>query len=276
MTKDNTSYRFDIRDRCTYWCWLEHTTSLISLVIYSFILIINIIWACKTSSYLKKGYIQLEENDIPQERINNSSNNNMDDPLNDNSKDNNSKKESFPNDKKNFSFLSKEEKYRIKQLRLMRIKCLVYPYVTIILWIIFILYRIIDDLLIRQFDTGNPMEGQNKEKEFFERYPFVQVLVQISVVIHAFLTSTRGIFYGFSFVIFEEKIFFNFFSKCFKNYIFSDDDDESEELPPNELIIKNTNQSSHMSDSNKENNEHEKLDDESKDKSGVMNNSDIY
>ena len=31
-----------------------------------------------------------------------------------------------------------------------------------------------------------------------------------------------------------------------------------------------------MSDSNKENNEHEKLDDESKDKSGVMNNSDIY
>ena len=54
FTKDNISYRFDIRDRCTYWCWLEHTTSLISLVIYSFILIINIIWACKTSSYLKK------------------------------------------------------------------------------------------------------------------------------------------------------------------------------------------------------------------------------
>ena len=134
----------------------------------------------------------------------------MDAPLKDNSKDNHSKKESFQNDKNNFSFLSKEEKYRIKQLRLMRIKCLVYPYVTIILWIIFILYRIIDDLLIRQFDTGNPMEGQNKEKEFFERYPFVQVLVQISVVIHAFLTSTRGIFYGFSFVIFEVKIFFNF------------------------------------------------------------------
>ena len=88
------------------------------------------IFARKTSSYLKKVYIQLEENDIPQERINNSSNN-MDSPLNDISKENNSKSKSFQNDKKNFSYLTKEEKNRIKQLKFIRIKCLVYPSVTI-------------------------------------------------------------------------------------------------------------------------------------------------
>ena len=35
-------------------------------------------------------------------------------------------------------------------------------------------------------------------------------------MVHTFLSATRGIFYGFSFIVFEEKIFFNFFKRCFK------------------------------------------------------------
>ena len=272
IIKVDVSYRFDVRDRCTYWCWLGHYASIGSWVIYAIILIFNIVLACKTSSYLKKGYIQLEENDISQEKIN-SNRNNMDIPLNDISKDKNSKQN------KKYSNLTNEEKKRIQELRFMRIKCLVYPYVTIILWICFLAYRIIDDIIIRQFDERSPQEGQDDEKKFFEDHPFLHFLAQSTLFVHTLLTATRGIFYGFSFLIFEEKIFFNFFSKCFKKYLFDEEEleeqENQEEKQTNEILIRNTNNSSLINDSNKENNENEKLD-ESKEKSDVMNNSDIY
>ena len=53
------SYRFDVRDRCSYWCWLEHLPSNICFIVYWIILILNIIFTFKTNSYLKKEYKKL-------------------------------------------------------------------------------------------------------------------------------------------------------------------------------------------------------------------------
>ena len=79
---------------------------------------------------------------------------------------------------------------------------------------------------------------------------------------HAFLSATRGIFYGFSFIVFEEKLFFNFFKKCFKKSWFEDDPEGNEE--GRMKIIRSSNQSAASCDYIKEN-EKEGEDDENKD-----------
>ena len=78
---------------------------------------------------------------------------------------------------------------------------------------------------------------------------------------HAFLSATRGIFYGFSFIVFEEKLFFNFFKKCFKKSWFEDDPEGNEE--GRMKIIRSSNQSAASCDYIKEN-EKEDEDDENK------------
>ena len=66
IAEGNVSYRYDVRDRCTYWCWLEHISSLICFGFYVLILIFNIFYAFKTYCFLRKGYIKLlEEADFP-------------------------------------------------------------------------------------------------------------------------------------------------------------------------------------------------------------------
>ena len=101
------SYRYDVRDRCSYWCWLYHTTSLICFGIYIVFIILNIIFACKTISFLKKGYNKLiKENEIICQ------NTSISTPLNDISKDNNNSKNSqneIISDKKLVN-LTKDEK----------------------------------------------------------------------------------------------------------------------------------------------------------------------
>ena len=201
-SRNNTSYRFDVRDRCSYWCWLDHLPSAICFGFYFIILIFIIIFAFKTNHYLSKGYKKLlEENDISY----------VESHSNEDSKDNSSK----------YSNLTNEEIKRIQELKLMRIKCYIYPIITIIIWISALTYRILDFAILWPFDhveEGETADSLNeKEKLYFEEYPSQKVAVQVFLVLHTFISATRGIFYGVSFIVFEERIICNICRKmCLK------------------------------------------------------------
>ena len=79
---------------------------------------------------------------------------------------------------------------------------------------------------------------------------------------HTFLSSTRDIFYGFSFLVFEEKLFFDFFRKCFKKSLFEDDSvgNEGEAKP----IISSSNTSCACKDYIKANENEEENEDDNK------------
>lgn len=239
LTKDNVSYRYDVRDRCSYWCWLAHNPSVVSYVLYIIILIFNIIFACKTNNYLKKGYRKLmQENELD------SLKDSMNTPLNE--VNNNSKNSS--NEYIAKKGLTKNERKRIKELKLMKAKCLVYPFVTISIWLLSTVYRLIDDILINyKFDDKySPSQGKEEEQEYFNEHPVIQFFVQALLVFHCFISAFRGIFYGFSFVVFEEKIFYYFFKKLYDKCLKDDyPDDEEDE---NTKIIRNTNNVSSSSD----------------------------
>ena len=80
---------------------------------------------------------------------------------------------------------------------IMRIKCLIYPYVTIFYWLFAATYRIVYDTVMMKYDSGNnPLKRAEDERKLFKKYPFFQIIVQFFLVIHTFLSSTRGIFYG--------------------------------------------------------------------------------
>ena len=252
-------YRYDVRDRCSYWCWLGHKPSIICFIFYWIILIFNIIFSCKTNCYLKKGYNKLiEENKIISEK-----NDNMNTPLNEIVKDNNNSKNDssdFIKQKKNNN-ISTEEKKRIDELYLMRIKCLIYPSVTIIIWLFIATYRIVDDVLMYDFDEkhyATPGKGREKEQDFFNEHSFIQFLVQFFLVIHTILSSFRGIFYGISFIVFEENIFNNFFRKILNKIKKKDDSDIKDE----NNIVKNSNNTSSVSDYNEIKNKEENEDNE--------------
>ena len=242
FSKNDIAIRYDVRDRCSYWCWVGHAPSLILFGLFSIILFFNIIFAFKTYSYLNKGYSKLlEENDIsPQSRK-------MSTPLND---EKNSSSESTNENK--FNKLTKEEKKRIEELKLMKTKSLIYPLVTIFIWTCVTIYRIVDDSLMMDIDKGsNPKEKSDSEIDIFKKNPPLHYCVQIFLVLHTFLSATRGIFYGFSFVIFEEKIFFDFFRRCSKK--------SKSELETNdeENKLRTTNSSAISSYHNKEEEEEE-------------------
>ena len=268
VTNKEIAYRYDVRDRCSYWCWLEHRTSLGCFGIYWVLLLLNILFALKTYFYLKKGYKKLlEENDISFDKIKSNSSS-MSKPLNEVDKEDNTRKDSF--DEKKFSNLTKEERKRIEELRLMKIKCLTYPLVTIFIWIFAGIYRIVDDLVMMEYDnSGNPEENSKKEKADFENNLFKLICVEFFLVLHAFISATRGIFYGLSFIVFEEKIFFNFFRRCFKTKLFNNEIEDNNEKKG---ILRNTNNSSTITDNNKEENEKE----EEKNNVIEMNDSDYH
>ena len=276
-TEGNDSYRYDVRDRCSYWCWLDHDTSLICFGIYCFILILNIYFACKTNCSLKKGYKKLiEDNTYIEEK------NSMDTPLNDIGKDLNSKNNSSEKVEKKI-ILSKEEQKRIEQLNLMRIKCKIYPNTTIIIWSIVIAYRFIDDLFMEKFDSEDmtPEEGTEEEKKFFTAHFAIQIIVQISLVLHTILSTLRGIFYGLSFIVFEEKAFYDCFKKCLKKFKKNDYLIDNEE--DKKGIIRNTENSSSTYENNKNDEEDKERDsnfveerDTFKERNIEMNTSDCH
>ena len=267
-TKNNISYRYDVRDRCSYWCWLEHKTSLGCFGVYWVLLLLNIYFALKTYLYLTKGYKKLlEENDISFDKIKSSSSS-MNTPLNEADKENNTRKDSF-NEKK-FSNLTKEERMRIEELRLMKIKCLTYPLVTIFIWIFGGIYRIVDDIVMMKYDYGdNPDGNSDNEKSHFQNNHFKLFCVEFFLVLHTIISAFRGICYGFSFVVFEEKIFFNFFRRCFTKKLFDDDLEDNEEK--NELV-RNINNPPTITEDKREDNENE----EEKSNAIEMNDSDYH
>ena len=64
LSRDYFSIKFDIRDRCSYWCWLEHTSSFYCYIIYDILLILNIVCACITNCSLQSGYKKLLEQSV--------------------------------------------------------------------------------------------------------------------------------------------------------------------------------------------------------------------
>ena len=206
LKDEGVSYRYDVRDRCSYWCWLCHDISLICFSVFFIILFFNIYFALRTYCFLNKGYSKLlEENDISNEKICNNENS-FSTPL----------KEECNEDKNEnkYSNLTIEEKRRIEELRIMKNKSMVYPLVTIILWSIVTIYRLADDIFMKEYDKGNPNDTKEKEVEKLENNKFLHFCMEFFLAFHAFLSSTRGIFYAFSFLVFEEKYFFNFFRIC--------------------------------------------------------------
>ena len=251
VTKGNISYRYDLRDRCSYWCWLEHIPSFCCLPLYWLILIFNIYFACKTNSYLKMGYTKLieaskvivEQKDDLKDSFNGETEDN-DTPENKNSQ---SKEK-----KEKLIILSNEEKERIEQLKLMRIKCLIYPCVTIVYWLFAATYRIIDDTVMIDYDTGDPQRGADKEREDFQNHPFFHFIVQFFLFTYTLFSSIRGILYGFSFIVFEEKIFFDFFKRCFKKFYKETELEKEEESARNTRNTRNINSISSNSEKSKE------------------------
>ena len=219
----NISYRYDVRDRCSYWCWLEHYSSFACLALYVAVLISIIVLSLRTYRFLNKEYTKLkEENSFSKvSTINNI--------LTQSSLEEKEMRE----EKKKLDNITKEENERIKNLKLMKIKSLVYPLVTIIYWIFAAIYRIFDDSFMIRFDYGDNADKLSEEEiSFFEDYPGFQKFVEFFFVVFTFLSSIRGILYGFSFIAFEEKIFYNIFKKscgiCLKSEQIEEIDNKKE------------------------------------------------
>ena len=264
ISRNNVSYRFDVRDRCSYWCWLEHISSFICFIIYMIILILNIIYAYKTNSFLKMGYKKLLE----ESQVLSKSSDNMNTPLNDIQKGNDSKNSSESLSNNKYNNLTKEEIKRIDELRYMKLKCFIYPLITICIWLFATTYRISDVILMWDFDQGNnPQQGEDDEKIFFQAHPILHFFTRFFLVLHVFLSSIRGIFYGFSFIIFEEKIFYNFFRKIFKKSDLFDDNEDNEKR-----IERNTNDSCSAMNEESENKSRSEKDEEN-DKEDLNSNS---
>jgi hypothetical protein len=235
LTAKSVGYKFDIRDRCSYWCWLDHTTSIICYICYLIILVLNILYAYKTNSFLKKGYSDLVERYAI---LTDNQNNNNNLQLNDDNPDKEGKREKSHEVKP--TILKKDQK-RFDQIKIMKMKCFIYPIITIIIWGLSFIYRIIDDLIFIRYDKYEYKEDKNndEENELLTEHPVLKYFVQVLLVAHCILSSMRGIFYGFSFFIFEEKSFGNcfralFYKCCFKknefNYLEEEEDSEEHQL----------------------------------------------
>ena len=254
---DNLSYRYDTRDRCTYWCWLDHSISQICCGLYWIILIMFIYRFHKINSNLKFGLQKLSEenNNDEIEQMNNFTSN-LNDVLNEFSKDNNLVNISEENTgEKNFSELTKEEKAeKIEDFAFIKKLCLIIPMATIIIWIFLSLYRIMDDIIMNSYDNGNdPDANESEEKVYFTNHKFLQFLIQFSLVIHTVISATKGIFYGFSLIIFEEEKLFNIIRKFFvkkSSLIKENIEGEGEEEEDKKGLLRNTNNSSNLSDEN--------------------------
>ncbi len=215
-TGENVAYRYDVRDRCTYWCWLEHITSLCCYGLYWVIILFNIYFALKTYRQLQKGYQQLLDENRSEPKKDNDMTVSLNEGLKE-EKDEDMSREEKQN-KSGYNILNLEQKMKIEQLRVMKAKSLIYPTITIFYWVFAATYRIIDDLVMRKFDDGDPNDGEIDERVYFEKHPLFQIAVKFFLIVYTFLSSIRGILYGFSFIVFEEKIFFNFFEKIVKKF----------------------------------------------------------
>ena len=247
ITHDSRAYKFDLRDRCNYWCWIEHDLSIGCYSLYVLILIFIIIYFCKIWLYLNNSYNNLKESstvlikkseepkieiEITEQKYINSG-----------------------TDIREKQDISKDDRERLKELHIMKMKFLGYPIVTIIIWILSAIYRAIDDLFIASADRDDERSDES-EKQKFQDKPALQNFIETILIFHTILSSLRGTLYGYAFAFFNEKsfgyIFRNCFYKCCKLDLMDSDKDEEQEKDPNV----NTSSSSSNTDSNeKDNNE---------------------
>ena len=237
MKVTSSTFKYDNRDKCNYWCWLGHIPSMICYSIYMILVIINLILACRTYYFLKREYEKLSEpNMILMPRRNSS-----------NLEEKNEKEIKL---KHSNDSISSEDTTRIKELELMKMKVLIYPWITIIIWILLLSYRLIDAILIKNIEHENEEEVIKAEKEYFLQNPDLRIAYEIFLILHTILSSIRGIIYGLTFIIFKENVFCNCFRR-FINCLFCDkfkdpqafDEDSNEEFlrnRENTLTSRNT------------------------------------
>ena len=250
ITNESIPFKYDRRDRCNYGCWLEHTLSSVIYLIYVILLIIIIVYFVLTTRYVSKSYNKMLENSVVIIEESKFSNNN-----NENINLNNIE------ETKEKQLISFEDKKRLKELQIMQIKFFIYPIISIFIWTLSSIYRIIDDFLMREID-----DNKVSEKEKLGNNLSLQIFIEINLIFHSFLSSFRGILYGFAFVIFEEKAFSRTITDClykcckscfccYNYYDFERSEDEGEEEGP--LINISTNSSNtetNQKDKNEESN----------------------
>ena len=202
LDKDDTKYsigfKYDRRDRCNYWCWLGHYYSRICYVIYLLLLIVNIIIFSLTTAYFRNSYKNLVEKCVVTRDEPNLSNN-----IRDNI--------DYTEETKENRYISPDDKKRLKELQIMHVKCFIYPIISIIIWFLSFIYRIIDDTVLYNVDNG--IDGHSNDFDILSKNRNLQRFIESSLIFHTILSSFRGIFYGYAFAIFEDKAFSNNFKE---------------------------------------------------------------
>ena len=202
LDKDDTKYsigfKYDRRDRCNYWCWLGHKYSRICYAIYLLLLIVNIIIFSLTTAYFRNSYKNLVEKCVVTRDEPNLSNN-----IRDNI--------DYTEETKENRYISPDDKKRLKELQIMHVKCFIYPIISIIIWFLSFIYRIIDDTVLYNVDNG--IDGHSNDFDILSKNRNLQRFIEASLIFHTILSSFRGIFYGYAFAIFEDKAFSNNFKE---------------------------------------------------------------
>lgn len=262
LNKKNFSESYAVRDKCSYWCWLSHITSLVCFGCYWVILIINIFFAFKNFKYLNIKYTELiteYKNHVINERnsitttvrynsVSSQNNINRNDSLtyskNElNVTENNNDKIKENNLEEILKILPIEERKQIKELKYMKNKFLVYPIVTIIIFLLLSIYRIFHDIIL--YDQGEQIDNcsSKNECEYNWDYSFTfLVFVETILIFHTFLGVFRGILYGLSFILFDEKIYNTcFYSICCPCLVLPKNKEEDNKLKCNKNEIENLN-----------------------------------
>ena len=187
MTEDSITYKFDLRDRCTYWCWLDHVSSIICHIFYLVPLVINIIYEYLIWNALKKSFSQISGKN--------------------------------ENEDNNYLDLEYDDRTKLKEIRIMQIKYLYYGIIILIIWFLLLLYRFFDDIAMINIDKANDRnKGEDYEVEYFNDHPGLRIFYEITFILHTIISSLRGVIYGIAFLAFEEKYFGNIFRDCFLKY----------------------------------------------------------
>ena len=158
--------------------------------------LINIIFACKTNSFLKKERMKLRQQSLALCPKDNSLNSNEN-----------------PQSRTDEVNIPPEYDNRIKELTLIKIKVLIYPWITIIIWALLMIYRLLDDIGMANIDNLDT-QGGNDEVDYLEKKPELRIALEIFLILHTLISSIRGIIYSLTFIIFEEKTFWNWFRNC--------------------------------------------------------------
>ena len=119
-------------------------------------------------------------------------------------------------------YISQNDRERIGELSWMRIRCMIYPWVTISIWVLAGIYRFIDDIIMYKIDNkSGSNDSEREEKRVFDENPDLRILEEFILVMHTTLSAFRGLVYGFCFIIFEENCIGKFFRKHCDKFCFS-------------------------------------------------------